>query len=63
MENESCEILLGMEFDVPEKNLLRKALDGNAGLPLHFSDLLILLVLTQQINISVLLYRHGRISG
>jgi hypothetical protein len=62
LENEACEILLGMEADIPEKNLLRKALESNACLSLLFCALLILLVLTQPINISVLLYRHGEIS-
>jgi len=36
LDNESCEILLGVEGDVPEENLLRKLLDGNAALTLSF---------------------------
>jgi len=51
-----------MITDAHEENLLREALDGNAALPLSFGDLLILLMLTQPINNSMLLYSRGEIS-
>jgi hypothetical protein len=53
--------VLGRKADGPGENVLLEAQGGNVACPLSFAAPLILLMLTQTINVSMLLYRHGEI--